>query len=80
MFKRKLTPGFLAVLSFLAMTSPLATDMYLASFTNIVTDLGTTAVAVQLTLTTFLLGIGLGQLFFGPMSDRFGRRPVLWWL
>lgn len=77
MFKRKLTPGFLAVLSLLAMTSPLATDMYLASFTNIVTDLGTTAPAVQLTLTTFLLGIGLGQLFFGPMSDRFGRRPVL---
>lgn len=77
MLKPKLTPGFLAVLALLAMTSPLATDMYLASFTQIAADLQTGASSVQLTLTTFLFGIGLGQLFFGPLSDRYGRRPVL---
>lgn len=75
--KPKLTLSLLAVLSLLAMTSPLATDMYLPSFTQISTDLHTNAATVQLTLTTFLLGIGVGQLFFGPLSDRYGRRPIL---
>ena len=42
------------------------------------TDLGTSATAVQLTLTAFLLGLAFGQLLFGPLSDRFGRvRPLL---
>lgn len=67
----------LFVLGFLGMTSPLASDMYLSSFTEIQQDLMTTASQVQLTLTTFLLGMGLGQLFLGPLSDRYGRRPVL---
>jgi DHA1 family bicyclomycin/chloramphenicol resistance-like MFS transporter len=40
-------------------------------------DLGTTATAVQLTLTAFLTGIALGQLVFGPLSDRFGRMTPL---
>lgn len=66
-----------AVLGFLAMTGPLASDMYLASFTEISTDLQATASSVQLTFTAFLLGLGLGQLFLGPLSDRFGRRPIL---
>lgn len=39
--------------------------------------LGTTASTVQLTLTTYLVMIGAGQLLFGPLSDRLGRRPVL---
>ena len=70
----RLTGTMLALLSLLAMTSPLATDMYLPSFTEIATDLHTSAPNVQLTLTTFLLGIGIGQLFFGPLSDRYGNR------
>ena len=77
MLKPKMSPGFLAILGLLAMTSPLATDMYLASFTVIAVDLSTDAPTVQLTLTAFLFGIGAGQLFFGPLSDRYGRRPVL---
>ncbi|BCG39473.1 hypothetical protein TUM18780_46350 (plasmid) [Escherichia coli] len=39
--------------------------------------LGTTASTIQLTLTTYLVMIGAGQLLFGPLSDRLGRRPVL---
>lgn len=73
----RLTARLLAVLSLLAMTSPLATDMYLPAFTEISVDLHTSAPTVQLTLTTFLLGIGIGQLFFGPLSDRHGRRRIL---
>ncbi|WP_053384888.1 multidrug effflux MFS transporter [Leucobacter celer] len=73
----KLTPGLLAVLSFLAAVGPFATDMYLASFTSIARDLGAQPSSVQLTLTAFLIGMGLGQLLLGPLSDQCGRRPVL---
>jgi len=77
MTPRRLTPWLLATLGFLAAVGPFATDMYLASFTDIARDLGGTAASVQLTLTAFLLGIGAGQLVLGPVSDRRGRRPVL---
>lgn len=72
-----LTPGLLAVLGFISAVGPLSTDMYLASFTAIANDLTTDASRVQLTLTAFLLGLGAGQLVLGPLSDRWGRRPVL---
>jgi len=41
------------------------------------TDLATGADAVKFTLTTYMLGFAIGQLFYGPLSDRFGRRPVV---
>lgn len=75
----RLTTPLLGALSFFAAVGPLATDMYLASFTEIAVDLGTAPSSVQLTLTAFLLGMGFGQLFLGPLSDQFGRRPVLLW-
>ncbi|MFT4221047.1 MAG: multidrug effflux MFS transporter [Microbacterium sp.] len=73
----RLTPGLLAALGFVAAVGPFATDLYLPSFTDISRDLGAAAPNVQLTLTAFLLGLGVGQLFLGPASDRWGRRPVL---
>lgn len=73
----QLTRGLLAALSFLAAVGPFATDMYLASFTEIARDLGAPASSVQLTLTAFLIGMGTGQLLLGPLSDQCGRRPVL---
>ena len=75
--RSSLTPGLLAALGFVSAVGPFATDMYLASFTDIAEDLGTVASSVQLTLTAFLIGIGTGQLVLGPLSDRWGRRPVL---
>lgn len=67
----------LLVLALLSAVAPFATDLYLSAFPLMTTDLGTTATAVQLTLTAFLIGIALGQLIFGPLSDRFGRLAPL---
>ncbi|MBC2878024.1 MULTISPECIES: multidrug effflux MFS transporter [Streptomyces] len=68
----------MAALVLLAFVMPLATDMYLPAFPEMAGDLHTNASGVQLTLTAFLTGMGLGQLVLGPLSDRFGRRrPIL---
>lgn len=72
-----LTAGLLATLAVLSAVGPFATDLYLPAFTSIADDLGTVPSQVQLTLTSFMLGLGLGQLLLGPLSDRLGRRGVL---
>lgn len=55
----------------------ISTDLYLPSLPAIARDLGVGVADTQLTLSAFLVGIAFGQLAMGPMSDRFGRRPVL---
>lgn len=67
----------LVVLALLSAAAPFAVDMYLPAFTELATDLGTSAASVQLTLTAFLVGLAAGQLLIGPFSDRFGRRAPL---
>lgn len=67
----------LVVLALLSAVAPFATDLYLPAFPQMTVELQTSATAVQLSLTAFLIGITLGQLVFGPMSDRFGRRGPL---
>ncbi len=52
-------------------------DLYLPTLPAIAHDYGVSAAAVQLTLSAFFVGMALGQLFFGPLSDRIGRRPVV---
>ncbi|MFD6895610.1 multidrug effflux MFS transporter [Rhodococcus sp. NPDC060086] len=66
-----------ATLALLAAVAPLAIDMYLPAFPAMAIEFDTSASAVQLTLTTFLIGLAAGQLVFGPLSDRYGRRPLL---
>lgn len=75
--KPQLTAGLLTALGFIATIGAFATDMYLASFTDITESLGATPTQVQFTLTSFLVGMGVGQLLLGPASDRFGRRGVM---
>ena len=76
--ERTITPALLVTLALLSAVAPFATDLYLPAFPTMVSDLHTSATAVQLTLTAFLLGLAAGQLLFGPLSDRFGRvRPLL---
>lgn len=73
----RLTPGLLAALGLLAATSAVATDLYISSIPSIARDLHTSPSQVQLTLSLFFFGVGAGQLLLGPLSDSFGRRPVL---
>lgn len=65
------------LLGTLAAMGPLTIDMYLPSFPTIVTAFGTTPSLVQVSLTATLVGIGLGQLVLGPMSDVHGRKRPL---
>ncbi len=59
------------------MLQPLSTDLYLASLPSMAGDFGVTPAAVQHTLSLFVIGFGSAQLISGPLSDRWGRRPVL---
>jgi len=65
------------LLTALVAVSPLSTDMYLPAMPAIGQYFQVDSGDVQLTLSVFLLGFAVGQLIMGPMSDRFGRRPVL---
>lgn len=56
---------------------PLATDTYIAALPEVQHSLSTTASISQLTLTAFIIGLALGQLVFGPISDGRGRRRML---
>lgn len=67
----------LVVLALLSAVSPFSIDLYLPSFPEMTDDLSASATAVQLSLTAFLVGITVGQLIFGPLSDMFGRRGPL---
>ena len=57
--------------------TPLAVDMYLPAIPSIARDLAASTEAVQLTVSTFLAGFALGQLFYGPLADSLGRKPVI---
>ena len=67
----------LLVLASLAAVAPVATDLYLPGFPAMGESLDTGPSGVQLTLTTFLVGLAFGQLVMGPLSDRYGRRRPL---
>lgn len=69
--------GFLVWLAGLSVLGFLATDMYLPAFADIQQDLNTSAAAVSATLSLFLAGFAVAQLVWGPLSDRYGRKPVL---
>ena len=70
----RLSGGDFVVRRLRHLASPLAVDLYLASFPAIQRDLATTPGMVQLTLTSYLIGISIGQPVWGPLSERFGRR------
>jgi DHA1 family bicyclomycin/chloramphenicol resistance-like MFS transporter len=64
-------------LALLLGTQVLATDIYLPALPMLQRDLSASMSAVQLTMSAFLLAFGVAQLVWGPVADRFGRRPVL---
>ncbi len=66
-------PRYVVLLALLLGSQPVATDLYLPALPAIAAELGNPA----LTLTGLMLAFGFAQLILGPLSDRFGRRPVL---
>jgi DHA1 family bicyclomycin/chloramphenicol resistance-like MFS transporter len=75
-FKRD-TLALTALLGLLTALSPLATDMYLPSMPSLTAHLDSSPSEAQLTLSVFLVGFASTQIFYGPLSDRYGRRPAL---
>lgn len=67
------------VLSLLLGIQPVTTDLYLPALPALTEGFGAPMAQAQLTLSALLLAFGVSQLFWGPLSDRFGRRPILLW-
>jgi DHA1 family bicyclomycin/chloramphenicol resistance-like MFS transporter len=66
------------ILGALSTVSPFSIDMYLPAFPQIARDLGTTPGEISLSVSGYFVGLALGQLFYGPMLDRFGRKRPLY--
>ena len=69
--------ALIVTLGILAAFGPMSIDMYLPSLPTLQSDFGATTSQVQLTLSGFTIGFATGQLIYGPLSDRFGRKWVL---
>src|SRR5882757_2549658 len=66
------------LLGLLSVVTPFAIDMYLPAFSRIAHELGTTTSAISLSLSTYFIGFALGQILYGPLLDRFGRKRPLY--
>lgn len=75
-----LRPGTFALTVLLAALTgigPLTTDMYLPSLPSIAKELNAPVAQVGLTISAYLIGFAVGQIVYGPVSDRYGRKPVM---
>ncbi len=70
--------NLILLLGLLSTISPFSIDMYLPGFPAIAESLDTSIAKVQLSLTSYLVGIAVGQLFYGPLLDRYGRKRPLY--
>jgi MFS transporter, DHA1 family, multidrug resistance protein len=66
------------ILGGLSTVSPFAIDMYLPAFPAIARDLGTTPAGISLSVSGYFIGLALGQLCYGPLLDRYGRKNPLY--
>jgi DHA1 family bicyclomycin/chloramphenicol resistance-like MFS transporter len=66
------------ILGALSTVSPFSIDMYLPAFPQIARDLGTTPAEISMSVSGYFIGLALGQLFYGPLLDRFGRKRPLY--
>jgi len=69
--------GLTALLAALTAIGPLTTDMYLPSLPDIARGMSASTVQVQFTISAYLIGFAAGQILYGPIADRHGRKPVL---
>jgi MFS transporter, DHA1 family, multidrug resistance protein len=75
---RRANALIILILGALSTLSPFSVDMYLPAFPQIANDLGTTPAQVSLSVSGYFIGLALGQLFYGPLLDRFGRKRPLY--
>lgn len=68
-----------ALLALLSMLGPFSIDTYIPAFSAMARSLGTDAISMQQTLSAYLLGFAIMNLFHGALADSFGRRPVVLW-
>lgn len=73
----KLNVWLILILGGLATLGPLGTDLYLVALPTMADDFGVPGTTIQLTLSAFTIGMALGQLVIGAVSDRLGRRRIL---
>lgn len=71
-------PGWLILMGALTAIGPLSIDMYLPAFPAIASGLGAQSSEVERTLAAYLSGMACAQLIYGPLADRFGRKPPLY--
>ena len=74
---RQLKPGIVILLASLSAIGALSTNIILPSFPSMASELGVTTRDLGVTLTSFFVAFAIGQLFVGPLSDRFGRRALV---
>lgn len=66
------------LLGALITVSPFSIDMYLPAFSQIAKDFGTTPAKISLSITSYFIGLAIGQLIYGPLLDRYGRKKPLY--
>jgi DHA1 family bicyclomycin/chloramphenicol resistance-like MFS transporter len=66
------------ILGALSTVTPFAIDMYLPAFSEIATEFGTTPARISLSITSYFIGVAIGQMIYGPLLDRFGRKRPLY--
>ncbi len=66
------------ILGSLATISPFAIDLYLPAFAQIAKDFGTTSAVISLSVSSYFVGMGIGQILYGPLLDRYGRKKPLY--
>src|SRR5215469_14532749 len=67
----------ITILGALSVVSPFAIDMYLPAYPQVAKDFGVQSTVISLTISSYFIGLAGGQLLYGPLLDRFGRRKPL---
>lgn len=77
--KKSISPtGIVLILGALSTVTPFAIDMYLPAFSEIADDFGTTPARISLSVTSYFVGVAIGQMIYGPLLDRYGRKRPLY--
>jgi DHA1 family bicyclomycin/chloramphenicol resistance-like MFS transporter len=66
------------ILGCLATVSPFAIDLYLPAFSEIADDFNTDPAQISLSISSYFIGMAIGQIMYGPLLDRYGRKPPLY--